>query len=137
MSAVPATRPQIESLPTIRRQRSRPSVTPTRRRQAQTRVNVLPVVAARSVLFGAIAGAVFFASSLTGNVLMENARREGLAATARAREAKREEAAVRRQLDALTGLGAIETWASAHGFQAPDALVQPSVRGTTLVASNR
>ncbi|HVL38055.1 MAG TPA: hypothetical protein VM328_01570, partial [Fimbriimonadaceae bacterium] len=63
----------------------------------------------------------FLASSLCGNVLMEKARREGLAASSRARDARRAEASVRRQVDALTSLGATETWAVANGFAAPDA----------------
>jgi hypothetical protein len=90
----------------------------------------------RGILFGLVIVAVYLASSLTGNVMMEKARREGLRAQERAQAAKKTEAGLRQSIDAMTGITAVGEWALAHGFRAPEQLAQPP-KGDGFVAINR
>jgi hypothetical protein len=67
--------------------------------------------------------------------MMEKARREGIRAQERARAARKAEIVLRQSIDAMTGLTALNDWAQAHGFRAPEQLTEPP-RGGTLVAAN-
>ena len=74
---------------------------------------------ARVASFVIIAGIAFIGSSLSGNVMVEKVRREGLRAAERAREARKSEAILRQQVDILSSLGSVDDWAAAHGFTPP------------------
>jgi hypothetical protein len=91
------------------------------------------VILTRAVLFSCLAAATYLVSSISGQVLLENARRDGIAAQRRASEAKRAEVSLRARINELTGFTNLENWALAHGFVAPDRPVEPS-GGTTRVA---
>jgi len=93
-------------------------------------------VAFRIALFGLIVAAVYVAGGLAGNVMMENARREGLRAQERARAAHASEVALRESIDSLTSLSALNDWACAHGFRAPEQLARPA-GGVTVVATSQ
>lgn len=90
--------------------------------------------AVRAALFGCIVMATHITASLCGYVLLESARREGIQADLRAKAARRAEAAIRRSVDALNSVNAIQEWALANGFVATDTSVRPSL-GVTRVAS--
>jgi hypothetical protein len=62
----------------------------------------------------------FSAGSLAGSVLAEKARRDGIEALGRAKAARSAEIVLERKLDSMKSLGAIESWAAANGFVAPD-----------------
>ncbi|HZH98756.1 MAG TPA: hypothetical protein VEX38_07270 [Fimbriimonadaceae bacterium] len=74
--------------------------------------------------FFVIAGIAFFVSSLCGQVMVEKARREGLKAVERSRDARKAEAILRRRLDSLTSLSSISEWAKGNSLIAPDNLVK-------------
>lgn len=74
---------------------------------------------AKVATFVILAGLSFIASSLSGHVMVEKVRREGLRAGERAREARKAEAVLRQQVDALSSLGSVEDWAAAHNFVGP------------------
>jgi hypothetical protein len=84
-------------------------------------------------LFIAVVLLTFFASSLAGHVAVEKARREGLRALERAKEARKAEVVLRNRVDLLTGIRSVETWSAANGF-APAVAAQQT---KTLVASNQ
>lgn len=106
------------------------------RRRSHRFADIAYAIACRIVLFGLIAVAVYVASALTGNVMMEKARREGLDAQERARAARSAEVALRESIDSLTSLSALNDWACAHGFRAPEQLARLP-EGAGFVATNR
>jgi hypothetical protein len=104
-----------------------------RRRSKSAIVGLLLV---HSMMFSMIAGLTYGASSLYGQVMVESARRDRIEAKERADQAKKGEVLLRERLDKLTQAAAIDEWAFAHGFRAPDGLGQPA-KLEKLVASRR
>lgn len=123
MSAVPASRPLVHTRPQLR------VVT-------RSRTKVVRIAIARCVMFGVVALATSAASSLAGSVMVEKARRDGIRAVERSRDARAAEAVLRTKVNELTSLSAIQDWAYSHGFEAPDAPSLPSSQ-RNLVALNR
>jgi hypothetical protein len=121
MSAVPATRPIVQTRPSLR------VVT-------RSRADVMRAILTRCAVFGFVALATSAGTSLSGHVMVEKARRDGIRAAERAREARSAEAVLRQKVNNLTSLFSVQEWALTHGFQAPDALNQPSRKN--LVAVN-
>ena len=111
MSAVPVQKPIIVPRPK-----------PQLRVEQGVRPAVGSKVLARSALFGALTLSVFFASSLAGQVMVEKARRDGMHAVQRAKDAVKEESLLREQVQSMTRSSAVDTWAQEHGFVAPEAL---------------
>lgn len=74
-------------------------------------------------LFMIVAGVAYLVSSLSGQVMVEKARRDGISASRRAEDARKVVAELSKRLDALTSLGAVDEWARNHSFLAPDQLV--------------
>jgi hypothetical protein len=122
MSAVTVSRPVVQSRPNLR-------VT------TRSRSKVIGAVVARCAVFAVVALATSAASSLTGNVMVEKARRDGIHAAERSRDARAAEAVLRRKVNELTSIASIQEWAIAHGFEAPDVLSPTSTR-KNLVALN-
>ena len=124
MSAVPVLKPPV-SKPQKRR-RHRVTSRPVSRTRVQTRARSSTssqgATLALAATFAIIVCCAFIASSLLGNVMVEKARREGLRAAERARDARKAEAVLREQVDSLMSLAAVEDWATAHNFSAPDGL---------------
>ena len=89
----------------------------------QPRTNVAGAWALRAAAFGGIFLSTYVASALTGQVFVEKARRQEIAAKERAIAARRAEAEIRERVDALTSAAAVQQWASARGYIAPDAQV--------------
>lgn len=82
----------------------------------------------RAVGFVCIAWLAFMASGLAGQLMLEQARREHLAAAGRCRVATRDEALLRAKLDEMTSASKVEEWATAHGYVAADAnSITPSI----------
>ena len=126
MSAIPATGPAATT--TERRlHRIRVETAPrTRRPVAKARHRDSSAVWAYVTGFIIMAGLTFMASSLLGQVMVEKARREGLRAAERSREARKVEAVLRQRIDYLGSLGTVEAWATSHNFVAPDGVIQPA-----------
>ncbi len=154
MSAVPATRPtptieRPQARPTVRTRpvstpelRTRPNPVPVRpvprtRTQARTRPSVVPKMLARTLGLSVVALAAFSVSSLSGHVMVEKARGEGIRAAERARVARNAESGIRQRVDALTTEPSIEKWALANGFRAPDDVEKPGNGKDSRVASLR
>jgi hypothetical protein len=78
------------------------------------------IVLARAALFGVVTLSIFFSSSLAGQVMVEKARRDGLHAVVRAKEATKEEAMLREQVLSMKRSSAIDTWAQENRFVAPE-----------------
>lgn len=115
MSAVPAIRTPWKAEPV-----QRPAFKVVAGRRSR------PSFAAAATLFVFIGGATFFASSLVGHVMVEKARREGIAAHTRAADARKEVGVLRARIDQATSLGAVEQWARSHGFEAPGGFAEGS-----------
>lgn len=111
MSALPVEKPIIATRPK-----------PQLRVEQGTRPSVASNSFGRVIAFGALSLAVFFSSSLAGQVMVEKARREGMRAVQRAKDATKEEALLRDKVQALTRESAIDAWATANGFVALEAL---------------
>lgn len=68
--------------------------------------------------------AAFLLSTISGQVMLEKVRREGILARQLVVDSHKIENSERRQLDAITNPIAIEEWAEAHGFVAPEAQIE-------------
>lgn len=133
MSAVPIFRPQPEVRPKKDRPvrlhiRTQANLRVVTREQAKAKAQAKPKVKVgqRLAVFATIAGVAFMCSSLLGQVMVEQARREGIRAMERAREARKMEAVLRSRLDVLTNLTSVEEWAKSKGMLAPEQQAQPS-----------
>jgi len=131
-------RPSLQPRPS-QRPKSKPRVhvrvQVTERRQART--NPALFIATRAIVFGVICLFTYATSSLAGQVMVEKARRQGIAAKERAIEARRAEATIRERVDSLTSARSIEEWALAHGLQTPPLPTEEGTKpkgGRTLVA---
>jgi hypothetical protein len=123
MSAIPATHTYTEAAPRLR--------AATRfRKSTLTATDVM----ARALAFSFIAGLSFLASSMGGQVMVEQARRDGISALGRSVEARRAESILRRKVESQASLSSIQSWAESNGFHAPEEMAGPSVR-RSLVAS--
>jgi hypothetical protein len=69
-----------------------------------------------------IVGLTYLVSSMTGQVMVEKARREGISASGRALEARKVEAELGKRLDMLTSFASVDEWAKTHNFLPPDQL---------------
>jgi hypothetical protein len=143
MSAVPATKatPRVEERRRHRHRSRRPNPRPIQKPQdrmaERAKAKRRSIAMAQATTFAIIAGITFMASSLGGHVMVEKARREGLRAAERAREARKVEAVLRQKIDYMSSLSTVEAWATSHSFIAPDGLVQPAQAGqVTRVANN-
>lgn len=110
MSAIPVVRPTFEAAPA----------------QTQSRPLNWALVRARTTMFVCVAASAMIASTLLGNVMVEQARRDTTEANRLAVAAKRNSASLKNRLDAVTGYEAVSDWANANGFVAPTALVSTS-----------
>lgn len=81
--------------------------------QAQKRVSTLM---GQIASFAIVAGISFSTMSLGGQVMVEKARRDGIRATARARQTSREIADLRAEVQDLGSSRSIDDWAAANGF---------------------
>jgi hypothetical protein len=121
MSAVPVVRTRTEAKPQARV-------------VSRVRPSIAYILLVKSVSFILIALMVYLSSSLFGQVMVEKARREGIRATIRAREARKAESVLRRRLDSLTSLSAVEEWAGTHGFLPPEQTTPVPARPAAPVA---
>lgn len=121
MSAVPVQKPIVITRP-------RPDL----RVEQGGRVSVASTVGAKAMQFGLMTLCIFLCSSLAGQVMVEKARRDGLKATSRAKDAGKAESLLRAQIQELTSTAAVDAWAQTHGYFAPEVLADPS-----LVASDK
>ncbi len=109
MASIPVTRTTTTTARPVAR-RSRP----------RSRTNVASMILGRLAMFLSLAAITYLVSSLFGQVMLENARREGITSQRRAVEAKRAEVTLRARINELTGFSNLEGWAVAHGFVAPN-----------------
>jgi len=104
----------------------KPIIVPKPRPELRVEQGVKPAVGTnvltRSIAFCVLTLSIYFVSSLSGQVMVEKARREGLSAVTRAKDAVKEEAMLREKVQALTRASAVDTWAEENGFVAPEAL---------------
>ena len=85
---------------------------------------------AHAKVFGLILIATYVASSLSGQILLEWARKEGIWAAERYREARIVEAQLRREVETFAGLAELDLWTSDQGLLPPElALSANLVRG--------
>jgi|CXWL01.1.fsa_nt_gi hypothetical protein len=107
-----------------------PRATKLERTKARDRVLI------RAFVFGSISGSVFLASSLMGNVMLEQARSDGKKALRTTLAAQEQQATLQRQVIALTSGRKIANWARIHGYVATEYGVESSSRNSR-VAFNR
>jgi len=88
------------------------------------------------ITFAFVASCAFLVNGLSGNVMVEKARREGIDAAQRTRQARVMQATLQRQTSSITSLNATEEWALASGFVAADRPVRSSSENSR-VAFNR
>jgi hypothetical protein len=117
MSAVPVQKPIIVT---------RPKAQPQLRVEQGTKSSVATVILVKSAIFCGLTLSAFFASSLTGQVMLEKARIEGIHAIERSKAATKEDALLRGRVQALTSSSAIDSWATQNHFIPPEGLVAQS-----------
>lgn len=105
---------------------------------SRTRSNVLELIAFRTLAFSFIAAVVFFASSLSGQVMVEKARRDGLRAVARTRAVRIAAVSAREEVASLLDSRQVDRWAAENGFVVPGLPAEHAVEkvGKNLVAHN-
>lgn len=141
MSAFPAIKPYL-STDLVATPRTMPRALPAPRElpkvrarsKPATRSNVLPAIASASVKMACVAAFTYLSVSLAGQVMVEQGRREGIRASARAREAHRVEAILKRDLASLTSARAISDWAAANQFAIPVPGSKPSDAAASSVS---
>lgn len=124
MSAVPISRPHIDTRPSLR------VVTGTRPSVASQCVKGL-------LAFSALAILTFGASSLGGHVMVEKARRDGIRANQRLNAARTAQATLVRQIEALSSEKDLIVWAKRNGFVAPDMAVKSSGDSRVAIVASR
>jgi hypothetical protein len=124
-------RPQVKT-----RAKSRPQVrirVDVQERRAPQR-NAAAEWLARAFMCGAAFVLTYAGSSLGGQVMVENARRQEISARERARDARKAEASLRARVDSLTNPAAVEAWAATHGFAAPKPEIEVPTERSGYVA---
>ena len=102
-------------------------LSPTYRSSPAARALPQVNVSAAILAFVGLTYVFYSVASLAGSVLAEQARRDGLVATARAKAATQEMTFLQRRLDRLKSLGAVDQWAAQNGFVAPDRAANSSL----------
>jgi len=131
-------KPRIRVEPEYRPGIEAPAQTPAEmpvKVQRRSKVNVGRQILLKGMMFVAVFGVSYVASTLSGHYLVEKSRNQTIEATARATAALQSEREVRRRLDALTSASSIEDWALSHSFRPTDGLGQTS-KVVSLVAIN-
>ncbi|AIE88161.1 hypothetical protein [Fimbriimonas ginsengisoli] len=137
----PLVQPRRSPLPRTKPSR-RPTVAPEIRVRARVVSRQKSNAAAqawglRAVAFLGIFTGTYVASALLGQVMVEGARRQEIAARERASDAARVEAALSDKVFALKSATFIEGWAVAHQFVPPDAAIQKKAEAPTEVEKSR
>lgn len=105
--------------------RSRPVASRAPSRSRRRRRSALGVWLVKVVLLGFVGLLSYGTSTLVGQTLMEQQRREGLRAQERAQQSRADAALLRTRVARLTSLKTIDDWAAMRGF---------SQRGGAVVA---
>ena len=116
--------------------RARLEAYPRARRKAK--VNTFQAVVSKTALLVCIAVGTYGASTMSGQVMVEQSRRDGQRALSRTQTAERMETALRARLDDLLRPDVIDAWAKDHGFVPHDiapSAASPERPAGTLVAS--
>lgn len=107
------------------------------RERRRARPNRLAAAVAYAVGFGLLTLVAAGASTLAGQVMMEQARHDNLRAHTRARAAMQDVRSLRGELEAMTSDASVSAWAAAHGFQPADAATSGiQTKAKNLVAVN-
>lgn len=86
--------------------------------------------------FSIIVGLTYGTSSLVGQTMMEQARREGLQARERAQDARKDVAVLRQRVERLVGMRSVEQWATVRGYTLEGATPVRKPMNLTMVAKN-
>jgi uncharacterized membrane protein len=122
MSAIPILEPIME--PAAHQPRSSfathaapaPVVITRRRSKSKAKTISMTEVGTSVIAFVIVAGIASFFVSLSGNVMVEAARRDSIRSTEKARYAARQSAILREQVQGLTSAKAVDDWAKSNGF---------------------
>ncbi|MEQ1822712.1 MAG: hypothetical protein ABL949_09390 [Fimbriimonadaceae bacterium] len=108
------------------------------RRKSRTRAKVGHVVLARGLTFFGVAFAAYFASSMGGHIMIDQARREGSVAQVRAVSANKAILALERSVRDLKSSVRVERWATTNGMSSTELIPGISAPGEqgTIVAKN-
>lgn len=124
MSAVPISRPQIDTRPNLRV-------------VAGTKPSSATMVMKGMIAFSVITVITFGASSLFGHVMVEKARRDGIRANQRLRVATSAQTTLSRQIEALSAEKDLVVWAKRNGFVAPDMALKSSGNSREKLVASR
>lgn len=83
------------------------------------------------LLVGVVTMVTYIASSIVGNTLLENARRDRIRSVERTQDSREDVARLRRVLDSMVSLDAVSKYAAAQGMELSGA---PTVRRDSVVA---
>ena len=108
--------PIIIELPSVRTRKGR-----SKKAKTQKRVST---IVGQVATFAVITGIAFSTISLAGQVMVEKARRDGIRATALARQTSREIADLRGEVQDLASSRSIDDWAAANGYVPTEATPQ-------------
>lgn len=103
------------------------------RSRSKVAARVLSTIVSRLIVFGVVAIATYFMSSMAGQVQMEQARKEGARAKLRLMEAERSADDLARKVSALQDETRVALWAESNGFYRASSLVP--VEDSNLVAA--
>lgn len=108
------------------------------RRKSKSRVKVGQVVLVRSLTFFGVAFVAYFGSSMSGHIMLDQARQEGAVARLRAVSAAKAINSLERSVRDLKSTYRIEKWAVANGMSSSELIPGISAPGSegTVVAQN-
>ncbi len=108
------------------------------RRRSKSRAKVGQVILVRSLTFFGVAFVAYFASSMGGHIMIDQARQEGGLARLRATMASKAIHSLERSVRDIKSTNRIEKWAVANGLAATELVPGISAPGEerTIVATN-
>lgn len=123
MSAVPISKPYIESQP-------RPQL----RVEVGTGPSLARQIVGSLIAFSLVMLLTVGVSSLAGQVMVEQARRDGIRANQRLHSAISAQATLAKQIEVLSNSRDLEQWALRNGFVAPESQVGTSLKNVVVAS---
>jgi hypothetical protein len=87
------------------------------RRRSRAKARMGTMILTRTVVFLGITVGAYFGSSISGHIMIDQARRDGNTAHGRFNTAQRALSGLERRVRELKSSNAVETWALANGYE--------------------
>lgn len=104
------------------------------KRRAKARAKTGAMILNRSLLFLSVSVVAYLGVTISGHIMIDQARRDSMEARARLNTASRAVAGLERRVHELKSPSSVQMWASANGYQPHDFIPALDEKETTIVA---